>query len=92
MRCASCTLPIRAGTEERKRVEFRTQSDGAVCVYGEFMPHGPLAAATGRLAKVLHQKCYWVEWKRENRGGDVVEGTRPGLLSEDDIYGDEDDD
>lgn len=101
MRCYSCQQPIRPGEETRKRVEFyrvyASAADliGAEKVFGENMPDGPLSAipagpSLGRwtLNRVQHQKCYWVVWKRENRGGDAVEGTRPGLL---DIYADDDD-
>ena len=86
MRCGHCQLPVRPGEETRKRVEFRSS-----VAYGENMPGGSLekGAATGLpLEKVLHQKCYWVAWKRENRGGDAVLGTRPGIF---DPYEDDDD-
>jgi hypothetical protein len=56
-------------------------------VYGENMPDGPLKQAAGTLVEVRHQKCHWVVAKRVRRGGDAVQGTRPGLL---DIYADDD--
>jgi hypothetical protein len=85
MRCAHCQQTVRPGMELVKRVEFR----GGVA-YGENMPGGSLvkgAATELPIEKILHQKCYWVTWKRENRGGDANLGTRPGLI---DPYEDED--
>lgn len=92
MRCAHCQMPIRPGMEMVKRVEFR-----AGIAYGENMPGGSLekGAAIGlsmagqSIEKIQHQKCYWVVWKRENRGGDANLGTRPGLL---DPYAEDEDD
>lgn len=84
MRCSTCQTLIRPGMDTNKRVEFH----GGIA-YGENMPGGPLSKATGPVEQILHQKCYWVIWKRQNRGGDAVQGTRPGLI---DPYADEDDD
>lgn len=37
---------------------------------------------------MVTHNCYWIAWKRTNRGGDAVQGTRPGIF---DPYEDEDD-
>lgn len=87
-RCFSCQGVIRPGMEMAKRVEFWQQPDTTVKVFGENMPDGPLSAATGTLVRIQHQKEYWAQTKRGRRGGDAVQGTRPGLV---DIYADDED-
>jgi hypothetical protein len=87
MRCCHCPLEIKGEAQLAKRAEWREQPDGSVLVYGENMPAGKLSDAAGRLLKAAHQKCYWAVWKRENRGGDAVQGTHPGLF---DPYADDD--
>lgn len=59
-RCSKyCQREIAPGQDWRKRAEFRRQPDGEVKVFGEYMPDGPLAKATGTLVAVAHSKCYW---------------------------------
>jgi hypothetical protein len=89
MRCCYCPREIKGQMEVAKRVEYREWPDGEERVYGENMPDGTLNQAQGRLIKAAHQKCYWAVWKRVNRGGDAVQGTRPGII---DPYAEDDDD
>jgi hypothetical protein len=59
-------------------VEYR-QADATTRIHGYMMSDGPLSAATGRMVRGWHHKCYWIATKREARGdavtGRVIEGT-----------------
>lgn len=74
-----------------------TQADGSVKTYGHQMPDGPITAATGRLTKGWHNKCWHAARKREARGdlahgrvlgtgvlptGSTADGHDPRLLSQ----------
>lgn len=62
MKCFFCFRAI-SGADASHRVEWRRVGD-EVKVYGEDAPDGPLSAATGRLLKVSHKKCFHAEKKR----------------------------
>lgn len=53
-------------------VEYR-QADDTTKIFGYMMSDGPLTAATGRMVRGWHHKCYWVAKKRAARG-DAVTG------------------
>lgn len=52
-------------------VEYR-QTEGISKLFGYLMSDGPLSAATGQMVRGWHHKCYWVQKKREARGGSVT--------------------
>jgi len=93
MRCASCHRNIAAGAEAQKMVVEYRQPDDSIKIFGYQMPDGPLSAATGRLVRGLHSKCFWVSKKREAKGdaGRIVAGTPTGydidqlVLTKDDL-------
>lgn len=74
MKCNVCKRNIASGAEAQKMIVEYTQSDDTVAVFGYQMPHGPLTAATGRLLRGYHHKCFWLIRKREHRSGDAVNG------------------
>lgn len=83
MKCHFCMTTISKG-EMPKRIEYRGPAVNPR-IYGINMKDGPLTAAMGPLLKVLHSKCYWIVTKREERGGDGVQGTqRVGAYDGDD--------
>ncbi len=73
MRCHQCKRPVAAGVEARKMIVEYTQPDDTVRTFGHLMSDGPLTAATGRLLRGWHNKCYHIARKREARG-DAVTG------------------
>lgn len=93
-RC-SCQRAIAAGADAKKMIVEYQQDDGSIKVFGFGMSDGPLTAATGRLLRCFHYRCYWVSKKREARGdrvtGRVVPGTPTAydigkyILSADDV-------
>lgn len=48
-------------------VEYQ-QSDDSIKVFGYMMTDGPLSAATGRMVKGWHSKCFHIARKRAARG------------------------
>ena len=54
------------------------QGDGSLRVFGYMMSDGPLSAASGRIVKGWHHKCFWVARKREARGDQVSGRVAPG--------------
>lgn len=68
MKCATCLKPVKGGQEAQRRAEYRLVN-GEIRVFGQGMPDGPLAAATGQLVKVKHNGCYHADRKREQRSG-----------------------
>ncbi len=73
MKCCVCKLSISSGAAAQKMIVEYTQPGGAVLLYGYMMDAGPLSAATGRILRGYHHKCFWAVRKREARG-DAVTG------------------
>ncbi len=73
MKCCVCKNNIPAGAAAQKMIVEYEQADGSVLIFGYMMPDGPLTAATGRILRGYHGKCFWVVRKREARG-DAVTG------------------
>ncbi len=80
MKCAHCKRAIAAGVEARKMIVEYTQADGSVKTYGYLMPDGPLTAATGRISRGWHCKCYHLVRKRSARGNAVTGRTLGGAV------------
>ena len=74
MRCASCKCLIASGAQAAKMVVAYLQEDGRTTLHGYQMPDGPIATATGRIAQAWHAKCFHIQRKRRERGGDEVTG------------------
>lgn len=72
MRCTVCKKDIPSGAEARKMIAEYTQDDGTTKVFGYLMHDGELSAATGRLIRGWHHKCFHVVRKREARGDQVT--------------------
>lgn len=73
MKCCACHRGIASGVEAKKMVVEYTQPDGSTKLFGYQMPDGELPAATGRILRGWHAKCFHVQRKREARG-DAVTG------------------
>jgi hypothetical protein len=73
VKCNVCKNNIPAGAAATKMIVEYAQPDGRTLIFGYMMPDGPLTAATGRILRGWHGKCYWAARKREARG-DAVTG------------------
>jgi hypothetical protein len=73
MRCVSCQRNIAAGVEAQKMIVEYRQDDTGTKIFGYMMSDGPLSAATGRIERGWHHKCYHIARKRAARG-DAVTG------------------
>lgn len=79
MKCNQCKTNIASGPEATKMIVQYVQDDGAYKFFGYMMEDGPLSAATGRITKAWHHKCYHVVRKREARGDAVTGRVLSGL-------------
>lgn len=72
MKCDHCHRRIPAGAEARKMVVEYRDADGCPTLFGYQMPAGPLTAATGRLSRGWHRRCFHIVRKRQVKGDTVT--------------------
>lgn len=72
MRCTSCQRNVAAGVEAQKMIVEYRQTEGISKLFGYMMSDGPLSAATGQMVRGWHHKCFWIQKKRDARGGTVT--------------------
>jgi hypothetical protein len=71
IKCVVCKKNVAAGAAAAKMIVEYSQPDGTVKIFGYMMSDGPLGAATGRMLRGYHSKCFWVLRKREQKGNAV---------------------
>jgi hypothetical protein len=78
VKCRICHRPIRPGQEADKRIECWRWPDGTEHLFGVGMEAGTLddvAKQGWLLIWAKHNKCHYIEARREQRGRDGVMGS-----------------